>query len=381
MSDYTKAQLKKLGWQEGDPIPGDLGLEIQRIQQRYRQERDEANWEENPPPGYRKPKHEFANIDDIPEEEQAKLREYLADYKEERKQQARQMQQQAQFEEQSADMSPQMREATARAMQQQTEAEVARGASMAASLGEGPPADFDIPEGKKFGGAFGNVAGMEKIQKMQQQAKPQKPPEPAPPEHDHAPSGIADTPVFCPRCLWDQREPFEIKPTQEDKEGFVAAILGMGRFEKEYELLNGNVKVYFRSLMSDEVAKLHEQLGWHIRRGEILGDGEYFMWLMEYRMCMATSRIETGGQPLKQVVTLEEFEKEHPDSFGRTSDNKNLSPTALFAMRDWFYKNVVTTEPVRRVIGQEHRVFQRLVEGLEALADKPDFWKGIGRPA
>jgi hypothetical protein len=50
-------------------------------------------------------------------------------------------------------------------------------------------------------------------------------------------------------------------------------------------------------------------------------------------------------------------------------------------MRDWFYKEIVTQEPLRRIIGQQHREFQRLVEALEAMTSDSSFWKGIELPA
>lgn len=382
MSDHTKEQLRKLGWQEGDPVPGDLGTEIQRIQKRISADRDEANWEENPPPGYTKPKAKFVDIDELPAADQQQLREYLAEYKADRQRAAERLKQDEQFAAQAADMSPQMAEATATAMQQQREAELARGAQMAQAMRppDTPPGDIELPD-------------------VPQAASPQPSPvQPAPSqpvaaEHDHATSGISELPAYCPRCFWDQHAPFEIDPTQEDKEAFIAAILGMQRMEKKYELLNGNCVVYFRSLLSDEVALLNEQLGWHIRRGEIVGDGEYFMWLMEYRLVMSLSRIVVGGKMIKSVLTLAEYEAKYPDMFDRARSvfdedgninaqpQKTKSPTGLYAMRHWFYKEVLTIEPVRRVVGQQHRIFQRLVEGLEARADSPDFWNGIERLA
>jgi hypothetical protein len=46
-------------------------------------------------------------------------------------------------------------------------------------------------------------------------------------------------------------------------------------------------------------------------------------------------------------------------------------------LREYFDKHVLPQETVRRVVGQHHRQFQRLVEALEANAASPDFFDGI----
>lgn len=397
MTDYTQQQLKALGWAPGDPVPGDLGKEVERIQREIQQDIVSGGLAANPPPGYQPVKAEFADITSFPEEKQAELRQYLIDYKEEMARRKAAAELQAQREAQiPSNIQGTDREATLQAM------DIAAAATAGQDYAGGIiddrqqlPEGLEIPEGKQFGGSLGGMDTARKIQKLaqaQQQAQQPNKPEPPPAaasEREPAHSGVAAH-AICPRCLWNQHDPFEFTPTQEDKQRYAAATLGIGRFKKSYLLLDGKLELFFQGLTTTEITRLNEQLHWHIRRHDISGDGEYWLWQMEYRMVMSLYRITAMGSVVKQVISLEEFETANPGSFERAPTIQPhvdvfvpipppppKPPTGLLAMREWFYREIVQQESMRAIIGIQHREFSKLLEGLDHRAKDRDFWKGI----
>ena len=58
------------------------------------------------------------------------------------------------------------------------------------------------------------------------------------------------------------------------------------------------------------------------------------------------------------------------------SDDGN--PTPYPALVAHLLTNVLHSESIRRAVGQGFMRFQRLCEKLEANADEPSFWEGIG---
>lgn len=387
MSDYTRTQMEKLGWKQGDPIPGDLGIRIQEVQDAVRKEANEAKIEDSElAVGWKPPKPNFVDIDDLSPEHQEELRQYLQEYKQEMGSKAAEEAQRAAIEAEIPDnVQGPMRDLTreqiiqgetAKAQrQQQPQSEVIDDRVAV----ETQPADAKTPE-------------------VKQQAAPKTaaPTEPVV-------SGVQQATVtHCPRCLWPVAESFDLKPTSEDKQAFLASILGTSRFQKKYEILGGNAIIYYRSLTTDETASIQYQLGCDIRNGNIHGDGEFLAWLLEYRLIASVSQIDIGGNTVARVKSIDDWLTDHPvptqkplpvqqpetateampaEAFTAFDAGLQRPDTPLPRMRAWFYKEIVTQEPLRRIIGQQHREFQRLVEALEAMTSDASFWKGIELPA
>jgi len=391
MSDFTKKQLQAVGWKPGDPVPGDLGQRLQEIQAEVVKERQEADLENSElAAGWTPPVASFVNIEDLPPEKQDEIRGYLAEYKE-------QMAQQAAHDEAVANVDASIPENVQGEQRAIMRNQILQGqAAMAARqagqpTGESvviddreqttaPPADMQVPEGKTYAGSIGAPSVADKIEHLkQQQATAQQPEQPAasptPEPSQHVSAGAVGQMVHCPRCAWNVNLPFDVKPTETDKQKFMAAVLGLARFEKKYDLLGGKLAVFFRSLTSEESAILQQRLGAMVRSGESIGDGEYWAHLMEFRLVMSVSRIEIGGNITYQVPPLQEWARTHP-----AADGSPVLPTDIPRLRDYFYKEGPTQEPVRRILGQTHRNFQRLVELLEVMTNDPDFWEGIELP-
>lgn len=209
------------------------------------------------------------------------------------------------------------------------------------------------------------------------------PPQPVPPPPQQSPAQpaasqpVAATPTtdeaattivpqtHCVRCHWPTTSPFKVEATEEDKRRFIIAILGGERFHKEYELLGGVVKVKLRSLTVDEVTMLNVQLGYMVQTGQIVGSLEYATHGMLFRTALGTTELKAGPHTLYNSKPISEYETE-----------KIADPTKLVAYLADFTKSLKTENTVR-LVSKAYREFQQLVELLEEMTDRPDFWKGI----
>jgi hypothetical protein len=179
-----------------------------------------------------------------------------------------------------------------------------------------------------------------------------------------------DLPVaYCPRCGWDMRMKFEAVPTDRDKEDFLATLLGGARFKKTYALFGGRIVVTFRSLLAEENKLIYRQLVLDQQENRVATEAEWFVQMMDYRLaCALESIADKNGKIIAQVPTLDEM--------AFTPDKDKPLGTPLPQQLALIEKNLAQ-EATRRLVGTHLRQFQRLVEGLEAMALEPNFWNGI----
>jgi hypothetical protein len=176
---------------------------------------------------------------------------------------------------------------------------------------------------------------------------------------------------FCPRCGWDMRMKYDVEITDQDKEAFVAILLGNARFKKRYSFLGDKFVVTLRSLLADENLEIHRQLVVDNQAGELPGENEWFLRMFEYRLaCSIESVYDGAGKPLAIVPPLDEMTHKPPPD--------NPLETGLVYLRKYVNTKVLAHEVTRRLVGQQFRRFQRLIEALEAMAVEPSFWDGIG---
>jgi hypothetical protein len=80
MTEHTRQELRKLGWKDGDPLPSDFGQHVVEFKKQYQAEMEKAAAEQvgraAKPTDIRQ-----TSIDDLPEKDQAELRQYLAQHK------------------------------------------------------------------------------------------------------------------------------------------------------------------------------------------------------------------------------------------------------------------------------------------------------------
>lgn len=175
---------------------------------------------------------------------------------------------------------------------------------------------------------------------------------------------------FCPRCGWDMRQKFEVQITDRDKEDFVAVLLGNTRFKKKYELLGGRMTVTLRGLLAEETKTIYKQLVVDQQEKRINTEGEWYTQLLEYRLACSVEQVaDKHGKPLHIVPELKDIPFQ-PDA-------AHPNDTPLVAMSNYVNTTVLAQEVTKRLVGTHLRQFQRLVEALEAMALEPSFWDGI----
>ena len=180
-------------------------------------------------------------------------------------------------------------------------------------------------------------------------------------------SGATEQPKLCPHCGWDQERPDPEEPSDIDRANFVQAVLGQIPFRKRYELLNGRLIVEFRNLTAKEADLVWTQTGFDSQNNEIMGEGQFFRTLADYRMCLGVASLRTPQGVVELPETVDDW------------DTEPLPPrtTKLKHITNHIYENVLKSESLRRAVATQFFRFQRLVERLEAHVDAPDFWSAI----
>jgi hypothetical protein len=378
MSDYTRRQLQAAGWKDGDPIPGDLGIRLKEIQAEVIAEREAVRLEDSElAAGWKPVNASFVSIEDLPPERQAEVREYLADYKSQVERDKQQADKNAEIDAIiPANVQGQQREVMRNAILEGEAASAARAArnpeqEQSIVLDDRKPVapPIPVPSGKNYAGMIGNTDVASKIEALKQkQTTPA--PEPVQPSPVVEPQTMTpESHGPCPRCSWPTDKAFEVTIDDHDKQLFIMNTIGVSRFEKKYDLLQGNARVFFRSLTTSETALLSQQLGAMVRSGEIIGDAEYWAHLMEFRLAMSVSQIDVGGNVLYKVEPIADWAKANPP----TDPSKPVQVTPIPRLRDHLYEKGITQEPFRRIVGRTFQQFQRLVEALEVLTSAENF--------
>lgn len=341
ISDFTKRTLIQFGWKDGDPIPDALGELLLAAKERT---------------GASQRQDVMIDIEKMTPGDVERVKQLLAEEKAldvDRKKKAK-------LEEETKNMDPSVAEFYAKLKEQQEASQNALNAIPSAPL---PPEDNNAPQ------IIDDREETEKAQSHDEIDNTAKPPMQLPVDEDGALPPIVLP--FCPRCGWDMRMKFDIEVTDQDKEAFVAILLGNTRFKKTYAFLNDKYNVTFRSLLAEENTMIHRQLVLDNEDKQFATESEWFLRMFEYRLALALDSVYTGdGKPMAVLPEMSEVKHTPPD-------NKPFE-TPLVYMREYVNNKVLAHEVTRRLVAQKLRDFQRLVEALEAMALEPSFWEGIG---
>lgn len=392
MSDMVRSGLEAVGWRDGDPIPGDLGEILQEMQNSLRKEAESADIQTSElAVGWTKPKNTYVDILKLPPEKQAEVAKLLADYK-------IQVENEAAASQQLADMDSKIPptiqgEQREQLLQQMQKSAAERQAwkNRRDSQTYGTVIDDREKPVPPVPGANQDAAGVSQGTEGRPGVLPPSPgnppatrlPETAQTEtpaavsinpaiQDAEDTGAFVTPHACPRCQWPADRPFEVVPSVEDKETFIAAVCGQSVFSKRYRLLNGLVVVKYRSLTTADTECVQQQMGALVRSGACAGDAEYLAYMHTYYLALSVARVVVGKNVLYKMEGLEQWAKENPPTAADAMD-----PTPLPQLVRYFQKHGAPTASIHRVIRNTFNEFQRLVEMLEVMADDPDFYKGI----
>jgi hypothetical protein len=314
VSDFTKKTLTQFGWKDGDPIPVDLGPLLIKL-------KDTAP---------KSPRTDvLIDINVINAEDAAQVAALLT----EAKQYFADKEKKAKADEETKNMNPALA-AVYKQLQQQ----------------ESANAEAEIIDDRE-----------EVTEEKEEEEKETTPPA----ENTAGGAGPMLIMPFCQRCGYDNRQKYDVQVTDLDKQDFLASVLGNVPFQRNYELMGGNLKITFRTPLADQNKMLHRQLVLDQNAGKIVTEAEWFVQMMEYRMALSLAAITNKeGKPIAIVPKLDDFfNKPEQSSLVELSEHVN--------------QTILAHEVTRRLVGQHLRQFQRLVEALEAMALEPSFWDGI----
>lgn len=325
VSDFTKKTLEQFGWKTGDAIPADLGsLMIKTKETLQPSKRDDV----------------LIDKDVMTEEQVTKVTSLLREARE----LGNKKKQEEKLAEDTKNMAESVRDGYKQIVGTLDAPEIIddREAAAAQPVKEEPP-----------------PAEPEKLEDKKEELKVDPPPA------DLRPIAVA----YCPRCSWDMRQKFDIVPTDRDKEDFIATLLGGTRFKKKYELFGGKVIITFRSLLAEENKLVYRQLVLDQQMNKVATEAEWFTQMMDYRLaCSLETLADKQGKVIASVPQLDEM------TWERNSGEPLATP--LPKQLELINKNLAQ-EATRRLVGTHLRQFQRLLEGLEAMALEPSFWNGI----
>jgi len=354
-SDNTRKNLELIGWEEGDPIPPELGKKVKALQDAM------VASEEGHDPNKKLKRGREIDFSELSEAERAELSTVMVDYKQQMVAQAAQDAADRELLKNIPGADPSVVAA-------------ARAASEAANQHQPKMPEVELQYGDE---------PRQPVFTPESEPTPEPTPEPVPEPtraededepHTHS-AGLNSYPAYCPRCLWNMEATFEANPTDRDRQKFMAAMLGSTRFTKSYDIMGGTMRLSFRSLLSKESDLVFKQLNCDAIKEVITGDGDYFLRLEQYRtLCALEAVANADGVNIIEIPPVYEIEWDGDDSAG-VIDN-----TRLHDLAGWFNAEI-TSESLRHITYQHYRQFQRLVEALETQAAEPDFWKGIEQPA
>lgn len=339
MTDFERKQLASIGWAEGTPVPGNAADLIEAAQKEAIAEGYLPVPADTPPLAM----PATVDISRLPAAKQQELREALR--------QAGSYQEQFRAQESAAASTPVP--GVADAMRVAHDVSRNNPPNLGVSVVDDRPRTASKPAPEPS---------------PQPAVEPDVPPSVEPPIGDLSDTGAIGI-THCPHCSWDLKRPDPSTPTDDDKRVYLmAALAGPGhRFIREAVMLGGTVKVGYRELTGHEADAALTQIADDIRKVRIVGDGEWWQRLMDYRMTQSIGYIEFQGVGrVHDGVDLDEIE----------SDDGN--PTPYPALVSHLLSTVLHSESLRRAIGQGFMRFQRMCEKLEANADEPSFWEGIG---
>lgn len=196
---------------------------------------------------------------------------------------------------------------------------------------------------------------------------------PAPAEEDEA--GGAALPKACPNCGHDLLRPAAAEPTVEDKLRWLVAQEGGQRFTKDYSLYGGRLVVTFRTLTAAEADMAWRQIAVDgtrsVRASVPEPEDTHWRNLMTYRLVMGLARVWTPTQGPQDNLTIDAWQVDREDY--------PAPNTKVYAVLSQVTDALLPTENVRRVVGAAFHAFQLLAEHLEANAANDSFWPGIGQ--
>lgn len=336
-----RAELQKVGWKEGDPIPnlsemwnGEIAKDKQALK-----EAPPASYDEATTP---KPKIPAAvSIESLPPDKRREIEEAVAQMRAEAAAITKR-----QGEHQFAPADPSVARAMAFAEMQQ-----------------GRQPKIAVEDDLKGRGA----AHITRALSPEPAITPPAPP--APPAKPDAPvmtMGVAAEQKYCPHCRWDLSVLDSTVTTLEDRRIYMAAFLGGQRFKKSYELFDGTVKVVFRAITSEETDSVLRQLFMDGKAGRVSDGLTSLRRMQDYQLACSLEAILTRDNSI-QLDTIDAYAVDKTDA-----------TTGLPDVVSYVFKKAVQSDSMRRILVDLYIEFDNLVAKLEVEASQPGFTSATG---
>ena len=343
LTKNEKEKLKKFGWKEGDPLPGNIADLMAKAQREVADDiRTAKPFKDHPVLKVPEP----IDISSLSDEKRTELEGYLHQFKA----MAPQIEAAAKNQSNIASLPPEI---------QQAIRDAGGGVEVVDSRDEEDPAQklqrkIDEAEGRKEPrDQVGD--GLEEDDESASKSIDSQ-------------TGLTLEHKNCPRCNWSlSTKP--IDPSREDKLTYVTAILGDQLFCKEYSLYGGKMKVGFRQIATDRSDMAFHQVAHEIRVG-LLGENTYRQ-LMLYRLILCLNYVAIGDQaPVDFGGAVDSFLDSDDDEIKKT----DVLPIILNRLQK---TDPLKSESIWRACREAFERFNTLVDDLDARADSPDFWSAI----
>lgn len=318
-SPGERAVLEELGWQEGQPVPDNLGALIQEAK------RSAANVEEMAPPiPLNTPPLQMPKEQDINQLPQAEQQRYL-------------------------DIVQQAMAVTRAQYEQSQTVEQ----SMVDAAGAG--VNNAIRE------AMTSADSVEVVNDLKAPAYSSGAPKPARQEKEE------EELRYCPNCGWDVHEKEVIQITEQDKEVFLQAVLGGIPFVKTYSCYGGRLQITIRTLTPAEIDLCFQQRMLDVNAERIKTQADELEILTRYRAALQIVEIRTD-------VNVQRFPRSLNDWVAQVPTDKTNEDTALPAIWKAFQTQACQNEMRHRSVMTSVFKFNQLVRRLEDNSANPDFW-------
>jgi hypothetical protein len=357
LTEAERSKLQAVGWKEGDPVPDNMADIIAHFEQTRAAEVQGAlplPADPATPPVDFKP----VALEDLPPEQRGQAK--------------------AMVDEALASAAAQS--AAARRQDAESRANIAQAGGTPVQMAATPPArpaTSAVPDANHVPSATPAASPT-----PQSAPTPAASPEAAqtqetPPE---APQAAMSDPgstatAYCPHCGWDMSAEDIPDPDEDDRISFLQSVLGQQSFQKQYNLLGGNMIVRFRTLTAQEIDVVYRQVYKEREAGELVTEMDYWERLNRYRLYLQIAFVQAGD---KQRDLPDGLSKEsNPHCTAVWTIPEGTDP--LKAIEQWIMHNVLPSETLSRIVQNTCSQFNRVVAKLEARVEDADFWKGIGQ--
>jgi hypothetical protein len=181
------------------------------------------------------------------------------------------------------------------------------------------------------------------------------------------PAVITPEPTYCPCCSWNLKEKYEIEVTDADKEAYVAAVLGNGRFRKSYDLFGGRGSIAFRTLLVSEVDAIRFYLFEQAALGKITNDTVYIALWNSSKALLSLDSVHYDGKPTVYSSSYE----------GVARSKGDIAQAAGLAEHLHSLNEMVQQDTLRALVFAQFEKFEMLVEQLKIRANDLNFYSGI----